>query len=114
VQKQRELSRKLHCVIVLKGAHTSITSPDGKVYFNSTGNPAMAKGGSGDVLTGIILGLLGQQYNPLDAAVMGVFLHGLAGDLAAEEKGQFGAIPTDFIHNIGHAFNVLMNEKSSS
>lgn len=83
LQKQRALAAKLKCVVVLKGAHTAIALANGTVVFNSTGNPAMATGGSGDVLTGIIAALLVQGYTPETAAQLGVFLHGSAGDLAA-------------------------------
>ena len=80
--------------LVLKGRGTLVT--DGRrVYVNSTGNPGMATGGSGDVLTGVILALLGQGLSPFDAAQLGTYVHGLAGDLAAEDLGQFGLIASD-------------------
>ena len=103
--KQIEFSEKYKCVIVLKGANTSITTPGGKVFFNSTGNPGMAKGGSGDVLTGILLSLLAQGYSPEDAAVTGVYLHGLAADIAVEESCYESIIASDIINNIDKAFN---------
>ncbi len=103
--KQMEFSKKYNCVIVLKGANTSITTPEGKVFFNSTGNPGMAKAGSGDVLTGILLSLLAQGYSVENAAVTGVYLHGLAADLALEESCYESIIATDIINNIGKAFN---------
>lgn len=102
---QIEFSKKHKCLIVLKGANTSITTPGGKVYFNSTGNPGMAKGGSGDVLTGIILSLLAQGYSAEDAAVTGAYLHGLAADIAVEESCYESIIASDIINNIGKAFN---------
>lgn len=102
--RQVEFSRKYNCIVVLKGANTSITSPDGKVRFNSTGNPGMATGGSGDVLTGIILSLLAQGYEPEDAAVTGVYLHGLAGDIAAKKLSPESLIASDIINNIGEAY----------
>ena len=114
MEAQIGFSKKLKSVIVLKGANTCITTPEGQVYFNSTGNPGMAKGGSGDVLTGIILGLLAQGYSCEDAAVIGVFVHGLAGDLAADKNGQTGMIPSDITDNIGRAFYVLELEKKKS
>jgi NAD(P)H-hydrate epimerase len=86
--KIMELSSKIKSVIIVKGAHTAIYLPDGKVYFNSTGNPGMAKGGCGDVLTGLITGLLARGYNSFEAAVLGVYFHGLAGDKAMEKYGQ--------------------------
>ena len=87
--------------IVLKGAHSAIACPDGSVWFNSTGNPGMATGGSGDVLTGILTGLLAQGYTPLDAARLGVYLHGAAGDAAVLEKGERGLIAGDLVECIG-------------
>jgi len=109
IQRLVELSVKYQIFIVLKGAHTAIVSPDGLCYFNTTGNPGMATAGSGDVLTGIILSLLGQGYNPGDAAVTGVYLHGLAGDSAAVETGEESLIANDIIDYLGTAFNELKN-----
>jgi len=71
--------------------------PDGKVFFNSSGNPGMASGGSGDVLTGIITGLLAQGYHPTEAAVMGVYLHGKAGDMALSTRSVSGLLASDII-----------------
>ena len=107
LEKQQNLSSSTKAIVVLKGAHTSITSPDGKIYFNSTGNPGMAKGGSGDVLTGILTGLLAQRYSALDTALIGVFVHGLAGDLAAREKGMHSLIASDLIEFLPQAFKSL-------
>lgn len=104
VSKQKEFSQKYRCIVVLKGAHTSVSSPGGQLFFNSTGNPGMATAGSGDVLTGVILGLLAQGMSSLDAALLGVYLHGLAGDIAANEKSEFGLIAGDIIDNLGKAF----------
>ena len=87
-QKQIEFSRKFNVYVVLKGAYTCITCPDGTSYFNSTGNPGMATAGSGDVLTGIILGLKAQGYNSRETCIIGVYLHGLAGDVAAKYAGH--------------------------
>ncbi|MGD0581522.1 MAG: NAD(P)H-hydrate dehydratase [Bacteroidales bacterium] len=101
---QISLSVRYQCIIILKGAHSSITLPDGKVYFNSTGNPGMATAGSGDVLTGIILSLLAQGYKPADAAVAGVYIHGMAGDLAAQKIGQESVIASDITENIGDVY----------
>ncbi|MDX2002002.1 MAG: NAD(P)H-hydrate dehydratase [Chitinophagales bacterium] len=100
----REKSSKYGCIIILKGAHTSISSPEGEVWFNSTGNAGMATGGSGDVLTGIITGLLAQGYLPIEAARIGVYLHGLAGDLAAKETSMEAMIASDIIAYLGKAF----------
>jgi len=109
-QLQRELSRKYACYIVLKGAYTAITTPNGRCFFNTTGNPGMATGGSGDVLTGIITGLVAQHYPPLEASLLGVYLHGLAGDMAAKVNGQEALTANDIINNIGNAFLSLYGE----
>jgi NAD(P)H-hydrate epimerase len=101
---QQEFSKKHSCVIVLKGAHTSVSLPDGRVWFNSTGNPGMATAGSGDSLTGIILGLVAQHIPPEHAAIAGVFLHGLAGDIAAHEKSENALIAGDITDYLGKAF----------
>jgi NAD(P)H-hydrate epimerase len=101
------LSVKYKCIIIVKGANTTISVPDGRVYFNSTGNPGMATAGSGDVLTGIILSLLSQGYSQANAAVVGVYLHGLAGDIAAEKSCYESVIASDITENLGRAFNRL-------
>ena len=90
--------------VVIKGVHTAIVDPRNTVYFNSTGNPGMATAGSGDVLTGIITGLLTQGYSSLNACVLGVYLHGYAGDIAANEHGQDALIASDLIQYLGKAF----------
>jgi len=107
-QLQLEFSKKNKLIIILKGAHTCITEPNGKSYFNNTGNSGLAKGGSGDVLTGIITGLLGQGYTPLESGILGVFIHGLAGDITKQEKGEIAMIPSDVIENIPNAFIQLL------
>lgn len=104
LEMQKALAVSLKAVVVLKGAHTSIATETGFVYFNSTGNPGMATGGTGDVLTGILTGLLAQNYTPVEAAIAGVFLHGLAGDLAAEKVGQESLIASDVIESLPEAF----------
>ena len=88
------------CIVCLKGAFTAIALPDGTIHFNSTGNAGMAKGGSGDVLTGMILALLAQGYTPQEAAILGVYEHGLAGDRAAQIKSPTSMIASDIIENI--------------
>lgn len=93
--------------IVLKGAYTVVCSPLGNCYFNPTGNPGMATGGSGDVLTGILTGLLAQGYNATESCILGVYLHGLAGDLAAENTGYEALVARDIIENLGKAFREL-------
>jgi len=88
-------------IIVLKGHRTFIASPSGKGYFNSTGNAGMATGGSGDVLTGIITGILAQGYPPDHAAILGVYLHGKAGDKAAARYGMDAMLAGDIIGGLG-------------
>lgn len=97
-------AKELNVVIVLKGHHTLITTPDGKAFFNSTGNAGMATGGSGDVLTGILTGLLAQGYTSANAAILGVYLHGFAGDIAAERLSMEAMMAGDIIENLGQAF----------
>lgn len=91
------------CILVLKGPDTVTAAPDGTVFVNSTGNSGMAKGGSGDVLGGMLLSLLGQGMEPVKAAALAVWLHGYAGDLAKEELGEFGMLPRDMIERIPRA-----------
>ena len=113
--KQLDKAHELGICIVLKGHYTSVASPDGTCYFNSTGNSGMATGGSGDVLTGIILSLLAQGYESKTAAINGVFIHGMAGDIAAEETGMEALIASDIINCIGKAFikiKLTQDEKS--
>lgn len=107
LDKAREMARRHECIIVLKGHYTFIAMPGGKSYFNSTGNAGMAKGGSGDVLTGILTALLGQSYSPGEAALLGVYLHGLAGDLAAAADAQESMLPTDLADELGNAFRLI-------
>ena len=100
LELQRKMSVVHNIIIVQKGAHTAITFPNGTCFFNSTGNPGMATAGSGDVLTGIILSLLAQRYTPQEAALLGVYLHGKAGDMAAEKLGMESMIARDIIGNL--------------
>jgi ADP-dependent NAD(P)H-hydrate dehydratase / NAD(P)H-hydrate epimerase len=104
LEKQKRLARETNAVIVLKGAHTSIATPNGVVFFNSSGNPGMATGGTGDVLTGILTGLLAQGYSSEDAALVGVYLHGLSGDLTAAQKGLNSLIASDLIEFLPLSF----------
>ncbi len=106
---QLDFSKKYNVIIVLKGAYTSITTPNGDCWFNSTGNPGMATAGSGDVLTGIILSLLAQGYEPQIAARFGVYIHGLAGDIALTKNSFESIISGDIINYIGNAFNTIRN-----
>jgi len=104
---QRAKARELQVYIILKGAHSAIACPDGSCWFNSTGNPGMATGGSGDVLLGLLTGLLAQGYAPRSACLLGVWLHGLAGDLAAKEKSQAGMTAGDIVSKLGIAWQQL-------
>jgi NAD(P)H-hydrate epimerase len=104
IQLAIEKATALQIVIVLKGRYTLIATPGGMAYFNSTGNPGMATGGTGDVLTGIITGLLAQHYSAEQAAILGVYLHGLAGDLAASYGSEESLIASDLIDHLGEAF----------
>ena len=99
----------LKCSIILKGHHTLVAFSDGECYFNSTGNAGMATAGSGDVLTGILTGLLAQGYSSKNACILGVYLHGLAGDLAAKKISQESLIASDIIDSIGEAFKSIQN-----
>ena len=103
----RNYSLRHKVYVVLKGAFTITCSPTGNCFFNSTGNPGMASGGSGDALTGILLGLLAQRYDPLEACLLGVYLHGLAGDLAADRSGKESLIAGDIVEHLGDAFKRL-------
>jgi len=105
----RQKSRELGVIILLKGRFTQIALPDGTCFFNSTGNPGMATGGSGDCLTGILTGLLCQGYSPADTAILGTWLHGLAGDIAATRFSQEAMLATDLLENLAGAFKSLEN-----
>jgi hydroxyethylthiazole kinase-like uncharacterized protein yjeF len=111
LDKAREEAKKHQVIIVLKGHYTFIAMPGGKGYFNSTGNPGMAKGGSGDTLTGILTALLGQGYSPGEAAIFGVYLHGLAGDLAAADGSQESMLPSDLADQLGKAFQRIQQSR---
>lgn len=93
-------AKKHHVYVVLKGAHSIIARPDGSCWFNSTGNPGMATAGSGDVLLGVISALLAQDYSPFEAAVIGTYFHGLAGDRAAKKHTENGLIASDIIEEL--------------
>jgi NAD(P)H-hydrate epimerase len=106
LDKLKTFSKQIASVIILKGAYTAIAY-QGEVYFNPTGNPGMATGGTGDVLTGILTGLRAQHYSSLETARLGVYLHGLAGDLAAKEKGMEGLIASDLVEFLPQAFQTI-------
>lgn len=107
LMKARELASKCDVYVVLKGAYTAVLSPDGSCWFNNTGNPGMATGGSGDALTGIILALLAQGYEAETAARLGVYVHGLAGDIAARKTGEMGLTAGELVDSLPLAWLVL-------
>lgn len=107
----RNLASKYGLIVVLKGANTIVTSGD-RVYVNESGNPGMATAGSGDVLTGIILSLLGQGMGLFDSAKLGVYLHGVAGDLARNDKGEYGMLARDIVENIPYGIKQISREKA--
>ncbi len=109
-QLQLDFSIKHKVIIVLKGANTCITSPDGCSYFNNNGNPGMAKGGSGDVLTGLVTGLLAQGYEAIQAALMAVFIHGRSGDYAANKFSQSAMTASDLISCFSDVFKEFEND----
>ena len=108
LQKQIEFSLKYSVNVVVKGAHSCITNTKGEVFFNDTGNPGMATAGSGDVLTGILAGLLAQGISPENTLKAGVFIHGVAGDLAASKMGQMSMIASDIIDCLPVAFERVL------
>lgn len=112
IQKDRkgvakEVSKLYNCITVLKGSSTVVANPKGEVYINETGNPGMATGGVGDILTGIIASLIGQGLEPFGAAKLGVYIHGRAGDLAMREKGEISLIATDLLNKLPEVFKKL-------
>jgi hydroxyethylthiazole kinase-like uncharacterized protein yjeF len=109
LKTQRHFAQRYNVIVILKGAHTSIAYPDGSVTFNSSGNPGMATAGSGDVLTGIITSFLAQGYNRSQSAMLGVYVHGLAGDIAASVSGQEGMIAGDIVEHIGGAIRMIVD-----
>lgn len=107
LDKQQRLAVIYDMVVVVKGAQTTVALPNGVVWFNSTGNAGMATAGSGDVLTGVILALLGQGLRPQHAAILGVYIHGLAGDLAAQQLGEVSLMASDIIRYLPEAFKSI-------
>lgn len=104
LSKARDLSQRLQAYVILKGHRTALCCPDGHIVFNTTGNAGMATGGSGDVLTGILTGLLARGYSRYNACVVGMYIHGLAGDIAAREVGEESLIARDIIKYLPKAF----------
>jgi NAD(P)H-hydrate epimerase len=109
IKSALDAAQKFDCVVVLKGSRTVIADPEGNVFINPTGNAGMATAGAGDVLSGVIGGLLAQGLNAIDAAVVGVYVHGSAGDLAAEDIGATGIIAGDISHAIPFALTHIQN-----
>ncbi len=110
----RKFAESYNVHLVLKGARTVIAHPDGHVHINPTGNPGMASGGMGDVLTGLISGFISQNHSPEKAAQIGVFLHGAAADGVSASKGPFGYIASDVMHQLPMTIKNLMNGKIST
>jgi ADP-dependent NAD(P)H-hydrate dehydratase / NAD(P)H-hydrate epimerase len=111
IQLALQKAKELNVIIVLKGHHTLIATPDKKGFFNSTGNAGMATAGSGDVLTGVLTGLLAQGYSSVETAILGVYIHGLAGDIAAEKLSMEAMIAGDIIESLGEAFKRIHHNK---
>lgn len=111
LSKARDLAQRISGYVILKGHRSALCLPDGHIMFNSTGNAGMATGGSGDVLTGILAGLLARGYSRKSACIVGMYLHGLAGDIAAAEIGEESLIARDIIRCLPRAFAELRNEK---
>lgn len=107
LEKAIQKSAELGIYIILKGKYTAIVCPDKKVYFNSTGNPGLAKGGSGDVLSGMLGSFLAQGYTRTEACIMAVYMHGLAADIATEHIAMESLMATEIIHNISNAFHKI-------
>ena len=113
IEKAKNLSKELQCIVVLKGAHTMVIQGD-IMYINTTGNPGMATAGSGDVLSGILAGIMAQGYTSLEAAILGVYLHGSAGNLSAHEIGYESMTATNIIENLGKAYIGLFEQPNLS
>lgn len=108
LKKQREFAQQTKIYLILKGKNTSVACPDGRMFFNPTGNAGMAKGGSGDVLTGLLTGILASGYSPKDTCILGTYLHGLAGDLAAEKFTEEGMKAGDLVESIPLAWKKVV------
>ncbi|MBP5364799.1 MAG: NAD(P)H-hydrate dehydratase [Bacteroidales bacterium] len=111
IRTAQVFAREHNTTVILKGANTAIALPDGRICFNTTGNAGMATGGSGDVLTGLLTGLLAQGYSTEEAAVLGVGLHGMAGDAAAKRYTQISMSATDILNCIGKAFDDILHKR---
>lgn len=111
LKKAIDMAKYYNIIIVLKGHYTVTVRPTGRVYFNSTGNPGMSTAGSGDVLTGVISAFLAQGYRPEHAATIGVYVHGLAGDMVTEDYGEFGVMASDIADYCGKAIRAIVNRE---
>lgn len=111
LKKAIDMAKYYNIIIVLKGHYTATVRPTGRVYFNSTGNPGMATAGAGDMLTGVIAAFLAQGYRPEHAATIGVFVHGVAGDMAAAENGEYGLMAGDIADYCGKAIKAIINRE---
>ena len=107
LMKASDMAQRLHVYVLLKGHHSALCLPNGNILFNSTGNAGMATAGSGDVLTGIITALLARGYNQQDAAMVGMYRYGLAGDIAAQTVGMESLMASDIIAHLPQAFREL-------
>jgi len=114
LKKIISFSHKYNVILVLKGAYTIISTSSKEIYFNTTGNPALATAGSGDVLTGIITGLIAQNYSPFEASVFGVYIHGLTADIALQTQSYETFIASDIIDNLSNAFVNLLSPPQAS
>ncbi|MFN4122274.1 MAG: NAD(P)H-hydrate dehydratase [Flavobacteriales bacterium] len=111
-EKAKTFAFKYQCYLIIKSAYSYLVCPDGSVFFNSTGNPSMAKGGSGDALTGMILGLLASGYSPMQAALIGIYAHGLAGDLALSKHSIESVLCGDLIEQIGISLSYIRRDRN--
>ncbi|MDD6919689.1 MAG: NAD(P)H-hydrate dehydratase [Eubacteriales bacterium] len=109
----KEIQEAFSSIVVMKGANTVVVS-DNKIYVNNSGNPGMATAGAGDVLTGIITSLAGQGYNTFNAAKYGVFIHGLSGDICAQDIGQIGMTAMDIMSNVPKAFKLIQEHNKNN
>ncbi len=112
LRKAIEMAMHYKFFIILKGRYTAVVRPDGKIYFNSSGSPAMATPGSGDVLTGVLGGFMAQPFSPEYSSIIATYVHGVAGELAAEEHGTYGVTAGDIADNIGRAIKLIMTNNS--
>jgi len=110
LEKLLDFATNHEVIVILKGAHTAVAIPNGQIYFNSSGNPGMATAGMGDVLTGILLGLITQGYHSVDATILAVYLHGLSGDIQIQKQSYESLLASDVVDGLGTAFKVLMGQ----